>query len=179
VRKTLLRTFYYVLLYESCLDAVACNVIFAYNMSNFQSKDQNFEKKIRQKLNGQHFMHLMGFDLTEIQAGKIVGEMSLTQNHLQQYGFVHGGVTATILDITMGFAAYTLMPVGKGVVTANISIDYLNPGDGDKIIAIGEVEKPGGRLVFTIGKVYVEKDGVRKQIASARAVMAVIDNSDS
>jgi uncharacterized protein (TIGR00369 family) len=108
-----------------------------------------------------------------------VGEMSLAQKHQQQYGFVHGGVTATILDITMGFAAYTLMPLGKGVVTANISVDYLNPGDGDKIIAIGEVEKPGGRMVFTVGKVYVEKDGIRTQIASARAVMAVIDNSDS
>jgi len=105
--------------------------------------------------------------------------MSLAQKHQQQYGFVHGGVTATILDITMGFAAYTLMPVGKGVVTANISVDYLNPGDGDKIIAIGEVEKPGGRMVFTVGKVYVEKEGIRTQIASARAVMAVIDNSDS
>jgi len=148
-------------------------------MNDFQSKDLNFKKKIRQKLSGQHFMHLMGFDIIEIQAGKILGEMSLAQKHQQQYGFVHGGVTATILDITMGFAAYTLMPVGKGVVTANISVDYLNPGDGDKIIAIGEVEKPGGRMVFTVGKVYVEKEGIRTQIASARAVMAVIDNSDS
>ena len=69
--------------------------------------------------------------------------------------------------------------MGKGVVTANISVDYLNPGDGDKIIAIGEVEKPGGKMVFTKGKVFTEKDGVRKQIASARAVMAVIDNSDT
>ncbi len=148
-------------------------------MGDFQSKDPNFKVKIKQKLSGQHFMHLMGFDLTEIQAGRIVGEMSLAQKHQQQYGFVHGGVTATILDITMGFAAYTLMPVGKGVVTANISVDYLNPGDGDKIIAIGEVEKPGGKMVFTTGKVFTEKDGVRRQIASARAVMAVIDNSDT
>jgi uncharacterized protein (TIGR00369 family) len=167
-----------ILLYDGYLDEVACKVIFAEMMSNFQSKDPNFKKKILQKLSGQHFMHLMGFNITEIHAGKIVGEMSLAQKHQQQYGFVHGGVTATILDITMGFAAYTLMPIGKGVVTANISVDYLNPGDGDKIIAVGEVEKPGGKMVFTVGKVYVEKDGVRKQIASARAVMAVIDNSD-
>lgn len=144
-------------------------------MANFQSKDPNFKNKIRERLAGQHFMHLMGFDLTEIEAGKIVGEMQLEQKHLQQYGFVHGGVTATILDITMGFAAYTLMPVGKGVVTANISVDYLNPGDGEKIIAVGEVEKPGGKMVFTTGKVFVEKAGIRKQIASARAVMAVIE----
>lgn len=143
-------------------------------MGNFISKDPDFKAKIRQRLSGQHFMHLMGFDLVEIEAGKIVGEMPIEQKHLQQYGFVHGGVTATILDITMGFAAYTLMPIDKGCVTANISVDYLHPGDGDKIIAIGEVEKPGGKMVFTTGKVFVEKNGVRKQIASARAVMAVI-----
>lgn len=144
-------------------------------MSSFQSKDPDFESKIRQRLSGQYFMHLIGFDLVEIKAGKVVGEMAIEQKHLQQYGFVHGGVTATILDITMGFAAYSLMPLGKGVVTANISVDYLNPGDGDKIIAVGEVEKPGGKMVFTAGKVFMEKEGVRKQIASARAVMAVID----
>jgi len=144
-------------------------------MGKFQSKDPNFESKIRNRLSGQHFMHLMGFDLTQIEEGLIVGEMQLEQKHMQQYGFVHGGVTATILDITMGFAAYTLMPIDKGVVTANISVDYLNPGNGEKIIAIGEVEKPGGKMVFTTGQVFIEKNGIRKQIASARAVMAVID----
>jgi uncharacterized protein (TIGR00369 family) len=144
-------------------------------MNKFQSKDPNFKNKIRKRLSGQHFMHHIGFDLSEITAGKIVGEMSLEQIHLQQYGFVHGGVSATILDIVMGFAAYTLMPIDKGVVTANISVDYLHPGDGEIIIAIGEVEKPGKKMVFTTGKVFVVKDGVRKQIASARAVMAVID----
>lgn len=144
-------------------------------MSKFQSKDPDFENKIRQRLSGQHFMHLMGFDLTNITAGVVMGEMSLAQKHLQQYGYVHGGVTATILDITMGFAAYSLMPLGKGVVTANISVDYFNPGEGDKIISIGEVDKPGSKMVFCSGKVYTEKNGERKLIATARSVMAVID----
>ena len=100
-------------------------------MSIFQAKDQNFEAKIRERLSGQHFMHLMGLNITTILAGEVTGEMKLEQKHLQQYGFVHGGVTATILDITMGFAAYSLMPLDKGVVTANISVDYLHPGDGE------------------------------------------------
>jgi uncharacterized protein (TIGR00369 family) len=146
-------------------------------MSKFQSKDPNFESKIRQRLSGQHFMHLIGFDLTTINAGVVTGEMNLKQEHLQQYGFVHGGVTATILDITMGFAAYSLMPVGKGVVTANISVDYYHPGEGDKIIAIGEVDKPGGKMVFCSGKVFVVKNGEKKLIAAARSVMAVIETN--
>ena len=78
----------------------------------------------------------------------------------------------------MGFAAYSVIPKGKGVVTANISIDFLNPGEGDKIIAIVEVEKSGNKLVFTKGRVFTEKDGIRKLIASARSVMALVDVLD-
>ncbi|NNJ56698.1 MAG: PaaI family thioesterase [Bacteroidia bacterium] len=148
-------------------------------MNAFEVKNPDFESTIREKLKGQHFMHHIGFDLTEITAGKIVGEMDLTKKHMQQFGFVHGGVTATLMDITMGFAAYTLMPVGYGVVTANLSIDFLNPGDGDRIIAIGEVEKPGKKMVFCTAKIYTVKGEEMTQIASARSIMAVISRKRS
>ena len=141
----------------------------------FHPLNPNFKATIKQKLKGQHFMHLIGFDLTRIECGVVEGQMNLENKHLQQFGFVHGGATSTILDITMGFAAYSVVPIEKGVVTANISIDFLNPGDGDKIIAIGEVEKAGNKLVFTHGRVFTEKDGQRKLIATARSVMAIID----
>jgi uncharacterized protein (TIGR00369 family) len=141
----------------------------------FQPLNPNFKATIKQKLKGQHFMHLIGFDLTRIEFGVVEGQMNLENKHLQQFGFVHGGATSSILDITMGFAAYSVVQIEKGVVTANISIDFLNPGDGDKIIAIGEVEKAGNKLVFTHGRVFTEKDGQRKLIATARSVMAIID----
>ncbi len=141
----------------------------------FHPLNPNFKATIKQKLKVQHFMHLIGFDLTRIECGVVEGQMNLENKHLQQFGFVHGGATSTILDITMGFAAYSVVPIEKGVVTANISIDFLNPGDGDKIIAIGEVEKAGNKLVFTHGRVFTEKDGQRKLIATARSVMAIID----
>ena len=143
-----------------------------------QPLNPNFKETIKHKLEGQHFMHLIGFDITRIDCGIIEGEMLLEKKHLQQFGFVHGGATSTILDITMGFAAYSVVPEGKGVVTANITIDFLNPGEGDKIIAIGEVEKAGNRMVFTRGKVFTEINGKQKIIASARSVMAVVDVVD-
>jgi uncharacterized protein (TIGR00369 family) len=146
-------------------------------MKSFQIKNPDFKETIIEKLKGQHFMHLIGFDLTEIRAGRVVGEMALAQKHLQQFGYVHGGVTATLMDITMGFAAYTLMPIGYGVVTANLSIDFLNPGEGDKIKAEGKVEKVGSKLVFCTAKIYVQKNGKETQIASARSIMAVVQKS--
>lgn len=146
-------------------------------MSKLKTRNPNFKAEIIERLKGQHFMHLMGFDLTEIEEGKIVGEMKLAQKHLQQFGYVHGGVTATILDICMGFAAYSLVPQGFGTVTANISVDYFSPGQGEKIISEGVVEKAGKAMMFCTGKVFVEKNGERKLIATARSVMAVVDAS--
>jgi len=142
----------------------------------FNPRNPNFKDTITEKLKGQHFMHLMGFNLTSIECGRVVGQMPFETKHMQQFGYLHGGATATILDITMGFAAYSLMPIGKGVVTANISIDYFHPGKGDKIIAIGTVEKSGAKMVFTSGKVYIETKGERQLIASARSVMAVVNS---
>lgn len=143
---------------------------------NFEVPNPDFKSNIKEKLKGQHFMHHLGFDLTEIEVGRVVGEMELKQKHLQQFDFVHGGVTATLMDITMGFAAYSLMPVGYGVVTANLSIDFLNPGEGDKIRAVGEVEKVGAKLVYCFAKIYTYKNGVETKIAAARSVMAVVKN---
>lgn len=146
-------------------------------MRSFEIKNPDFKATIIEKLKGQHFMHLIGFDLTEIQAGKVVGEMELKQDHLQQFGYVHGGVTATLMDITMGFSAYSLMPKGFGVVTANLSIDFLNPGEGDRIKAVGEVEKVGSKLVFCSAKIFTYKNGKETQIASARSIMAVVQKN--
>lgn len=140
----------------------------------FIVKNQNFKENIREKLKGQHFMHLVGFDLTEIEAGLIKGEMPIEQKHLQQFGFVHGGVTSTLMDITMGFAAYSLVSQGEGVVTANLSVDYHHPGIGDSLLAVGKVEKPGSKMFFCSGELYAISNGESKLIATARSIMAVI-----
>ena len=144
-------------------------------MGKYESRNPNFHSEILERLKGQHFMHLMGFDLKTIKAGFISGEMHIEQKHNQQFGYVHGGVTATILDICMGFAVYSLLPKGYGTVTANISVDYFKPGQGEVIIAEGEVEKPGKSMMFCIGRVYTIKDGMKTLIATARSVMAVVD----
>ena len=73
-------------------------------------------------------MHHIGFSLTRIEPGQIEGEMDLPEFTRQQLGFLHGGVTATVADIVAGFAAYSLTPLDKHVVTADINIMYYKPG---------------------------------------------------
>jgi uncharacterized protein (TIGR00369 family) len=127
--------------------------------------------RIRRKLVRQHFMHLVGADLTVITPGRVEAELMMGQQHLQQRGFAHGGLTATMADLVAGFAAVTLVPDDHGVVTSDLKISYLHPGIGTKLKAIGWVLKAGRRLHFCEAEVWCDD----VLIAKASATMVVIE----
>jgi len=134
-------------------------------------KEPDLETRIRRKLERQYFMHLIGADLTRIEPGRIEVGLVLGQQHQQQRGFVHGGLTATMADLAAGFAAVTLVPDGVGVVTADLKISYLNPGVGARLRAVGWVLKAGRRLHFCEAEVWCDD----VLIAKATATMAVVE----
>lgn len=130
--------------------------------------------RILEKLKGQHFMHHIGFEITVIEKGHVEGEMALAPFTKQQLGFVHGGITATVADIVQGFAAYTMSPLEKNVVTSNLQIMYHHPGLGERLRAVGRVVKAGNRMHFCESDIFVVKDGESTLIAKATATMVVI-----
>jgi uncharacterized protein (TIGR00369 family) len=114
----------------------------------YTTKNPNYKQYILYKMSLNHFMNHLGFQVTKIEPGFIEGELNLEQIHLQQNGFVHGGITSALADIVMGFAAYTLVADGEGTVTSDLKIAYLRPGKGNKVIARGRVIKPGNLLYY-------------------------------
>ena len=135
------------------------------------SEAPGLEARIRRKLTGQRFMHLIGADLTAIAPGRVEAELALGEQHLQQRGFAHGGLIATLADLVAGFAGITLIPDNFGLVTSDLKISYLHPGVGQRLKAIGWVLKAGRRLQFCEAEVWC--DGLL--IAKASATMAVIE----
>ena len=116
-------------------------------------------------------MHLIGADLTVISPGRVEAELALGEQHLQQRGFAHGGLTATLADLVAGFAAVTLIPDDWGLVTSDLKISYLLPGVGQRMRAVGWVLKPGRRLHFCEAEVWCDD----VLIAKASATMVVIE----
>ncbi|GGG14232.1 PaaI family thioesterase [Pontibacter amylolyticus] len=140
-----------------------------------QSYNPDFRADIKEKLERQEFMKLMGFEVTKIEVGRVEGELLLEQKHKQHKGFAHGGVIATLADIVAGFAAVSLVPKGHHVVTAEIKVSYFHPGVGDKLLAKGYVLKQGRKLNFCEAEVYVVKGSQEPLlIAKASASMANI-----
>ncbi len=131
----------------------------------------DLEIRIRRKLERQHFMHLIGADLTVITPGRVEAELALQQQHQQQRGFAHGGLVATMADLVAGFAGVTLLPDDVGLVTADLRVSYLHPGVGQRLRAIGWVLKAGRRLHFCEAEVWCDE----LLIAKASATMAVLE----
>lgn len=141
-------------------------------------QETEFVEMVKDKIGGNHFTNYIGFSIHTIQAGLIEGDLDLQQHHLQQMEFVHGGVTATLSDIVAGFAAYTLVKKGQGVVTVELKVSYLNPGQGEKLRAKGYVIKAGSKLFFCESEIYAIKGNTSTLIAKASATMAVVNPED-
>lgn len=142
----------------------------------FEVLNPEYKNRLNKALERQFFMKLIGFEIVEVEPGYVVGELNIEEKHLQQHDFLHGGLMATCLDIVMGFSAFTLLPVDKAVVTADINISYYHPGDGIKLIARGWVDKPGSKLYFCEGEIRVlNQRGEELLTNKAKSIMCVID----
>jgi uncharacterized protein (TIGR00369 family) len=147
-------------------------------MTQFTPQEADFVDMVQHKIGGNHFTSFIGFHIHHIGPGRIEGSLNLEQHHLQQMDFVHGGVTATIADVVAGFAAFTLVKKGQGVVTVELKVSYFNPGKGQKLTGIGTVVKAGQRLHFCESELWVENGDQKTLIAKATATMAVVNPED-
>lgn len=136
--------------------------------------NKDFKSRVEKFLERQHFMKLVGFDLSVIEEGRTEGWLDLDIQHQQQTGLVHGGVTATLADIVAGFAAYTLVPAEQHVVTGEIKISYFAPGKGNKLQAIGYVVKQGRKVNFCEAEVWCHHGPKKTLIAKASTTMVTI-----
>jgi len=110
------------------------------------------------------FQTLLGYAIKEWSSGHASMEMVVEPHHMNLGNAVHGGVLATLLDDTMGYAGvYHQGGVGpaKNAITVTMTVSFLRPavscsvicsatrqGGGSKVfVARGEVHTAEGALV--------------------------------
>uniref|UniRef100_A0A8B9PRQ6 Acyl-coenzyme A thioesterase THEM4 n=1 Tax=Apteryx owenii TaxID=8824 RepID=A0A8B9PRQ6_APTOW len=87
-------------------------------------------------------------------------------------GFAHGGSIATIIDSTIGSCAISV--AGK-VMTANLSIDYVNPVPlGSVVLVDSKADKVEGRKVFLSCKMQSVDGNTLHAEATGKDVLRVV-----
>jgi uncharacterized protein (TIGR00369 family) len=123
-------------------------------------------------------MDTLGASLLSVAPGAV--EIALTPSPAisQQHGFVHAGAIATIADSAAGYAALSLMPQGRAVLTTEFKINLLAPATGKRIVARGRVIKAGKTLTLCQSEVFAESDGQERMVAFMTATMMTIEGRD-
>lgn len=132
-------------------------------------------QRIAESFAKQGLMQTLGAHLTEVEAGRVVIAMPFAPGITQQHGFAHAGAITSIVDSACGYAALTLMPEGKAVLTSEFKINLLAPAAGESFQAEGRIIRAGKRVHVAMGEAFAIQNGQRKPIAVMLATMMVID----
>jgi uncharacterized protein (TIGR00369 family) len=97
----------------------------------------------------------LGYDVVEAESGRVVITMDPTEAHLNPWGTVHGGLTATLLDSCMGLAIQSMLEKGIGSTTLEFKISLVRAItlDAGGIRAEGQVLNCGRRVGTAEGRV--------------------------
>jgi uncharacterized protein (TIGR00369 family) len=138
----------------------------------------NAEERIRSSFAKQGLMATLGANLGTVAPGRV--EIVLTPGPAvsQQHGFVHAGAVSAIADSAAGYAALSLMPPGRGVLTTEFKINLVASAMGERIIARGEVVKSGRTLTLAQAKVFAEAGGQEKLVALLTATLMTIEGRE-
>jgi uncharacterized protein (TIGR00369 family) len=97
----------------------------------------------------------LGYDVTEVESGRVVVTTKPNGAHLNPSGTVHGGLAATLLDSCMGLAIRSTLEKGIASTTLEFKISLLRPitPETGAIAAEGRVLSSGRRIGTAEGRI--------------------------
>lgn len=146
-------------------------------MSTAQNSD--FKRSVRDSFARQPLMSTIGARLSHVAEGEIDIRLPWRSDLTQQHGFLHAGVVSSVLDSACGYAAFSLMPEGAGVLTIEFKVNLMAPARGQELIARGRVIRAGRTITVCQAEASMLADGAETPVATMLAtVMTVRDRPD-
>jgi uncharacterized protein (TIGR00369 family) len=97
----------------------------------------------------------LGYEVVEAESGRVALMIEPTDSHLNPWGTVHGGLTATLLDSCMGLAIQSMLEKGFASTTLEFKISLVRAItlETGRIRAEGNVLNCGSRIGTAEGRV--------------------------
>jgi len=132
-----------------------------------------YVKALGKLVNQCPYFKLLSMEIKDLQWGTSLLEVQLEEKHLQPFGFVHGGVMASVVDAAAFWAVFPQVERGKGLTTVEVKLNYLAPAQKGKLVAHGRCIKMGKTLA--LGDTQV-KDDSGTLISHGTATMMVVSD---
>lgn len=132
-------------------------------------------ERVSELVNRCPYFKLQSMKLVDLGIGFSLLEIDLEKKHLQPFGFVHGGVFASIIDAACFWAIfYNIEDENAGATTVDLKLNYLAPSVSGKLIAKGAQIKLGKTLGYSEARV---TDGEGRLLAHGTSTLMILPNN--
>ena len=145
----------------------------------FEPQDAAYAQRVRDSFALQGAMGTIGASLGAIAPGTVEILLDWAPGLTQQHGFLHAGMVATALDSACGYAGFTLMPAGAGVLTIEFKVNLLAPARGQRFRMVGQVVKPGRTITVCEGRAFAIDGNQEKLIATMGCTLMAVTGRDN
>lgn len=139
-----------------------------------EPRNPEFEQAVRDSFGAQRLMATLGARIARVAAGEVEIRVPFRHDLTQQHGFLHAGVLSAALDSACGYAAFTLMPAGVGVLSVEYKINLLAPARGEELIARARVVRAGRTITVCQGDAAMLSGGAETAVATMLATMMTV-----
>ena len=96
----------------------------------------------------------IGIELNDFGNGKASMKLEVEGRHLNIGDVAHGGVYSIMLDMALGGALLSVMPVEEWCATTMLNISFITPAkEGTELIANGRLVKRGKNVAHLEGEI--------------------------
>jgi uncharacterized protein (TIGR00369 family) len=116
------------------------------------------------------FDALLGIEAVHAADGEAEFRLDLTAAHCNRRGVAHGGVVASLLDVSLGAAVVSTTTPEEWCGTLELSVQFRDPARHGPLTGRGRVERRGRRVAFASGEII---DARGRVVAAAHGVWTV------
>lgn len=137
--------------------------------------EEEFATAVQQRFQASAFNEWFGTELVRFGDGEIEVSLVLKDHHLNPGGIIHGGVIASLLDIAIGLALRTRLPVEFAHVTTQLHINYLKPCRSGRVTAIGTAIHQGRRTGYGEATLVDDRDRMLARASGSFLIFPMAD----
>lgn len=113
--------------------------------------------------------------MLSVDHGRVEIQFSYRPELTQQHQFVHAGAITTILDSACGYAALSVAPEGRDVLSVEFKVNLLAPAVGENFIARAQVRRAGKTLIVCAADAFAQKGSQEKLVATMLATIMSVE----
>jgi len=122
-------------------------------MKSAPKLNPKYKEALSKLINESPYFSLLSMEIKDLEWGACVLEVELGEKHLQPFGYVHGGLIASVIDAAAFWAVFPQVKDGVGLTTVEMKVNYLAPVQKGKLVAKGRCIKMGKTLA--LGEAYI------------------------